>query len=61
MQKAWKAFWQTLASIFVTIGNVAKAGEKYSKELEKDAEFSAEKSEHKREARRQKWAAKAAP
>ena len=58
MKQAWKTFWKVIKAILTILGNMAEAGEEYSRDIKEDARFSSEKSEAKREKKRAAWAAK---
>lgn len=58
MKQVWKTFWKVIKAFLTILGNVAEAGEEYSRDIKEDAKFSSEKSEAKREKKRAAWAAK---
>lgn len=58
MKQAWKTFWKVIKAFLTILGNMAEAGEEYSRDIKEDAKFSSEKSEAKREKKRAAWASK---
>lgn len=58
MKRAWKTFWKAVSALLTILGNMAEAGEEYSRDIKEDAKFSSEKSEAKREKKRAAWASK---
>lgn len=58
MKQVWKTFWKVIKAILNIVGNLAEAGEEYSRDIKEDAIFGSEKSEAKREKKRAAWAAK---
>lgn len=58
MKQAWKTFWKVIKAILTILGNMAEAGEEYSRDIKEDAKFSSEKSEAKRDKKRAAWSAK---
>lgn len=58
MKRAWKTFWKVVKAFLTILGNLAEAGEEYSKDIKEDAKFASEKSEAKRTKKREAWAAK---